>query len=388
MSANVLRGRPIAMRSNAARAEEGVWDQLACNKQPRTSLAGHLNAAQLRAAKALPGYPGRLPAPRQELSCLDGDLPPPLPEVVYPDFARGASPLPPNRPGGPPVNPPVGPGPNEPPSGGPGPGPAPPVGPPVGGGPEQPAPPCGCPPQEEPRMRYGYPRTIAFHLTGEVTSGASASELRFSQRIERPFIIRSIEVVPISGSAVGQFVDVLISDSDWPGDTSDPHGVSILTRQQGLADLPAEDLDIGLPVGTIPYDVPMAFEVCETSRCIVVQSRFQSPAVGLPQMHVVVVYEEFDSLARPIEPRPPLLPPPAPPLGPPSPESPPVPPVVAEPVPPHRPSTVGVCGPQRYAFGPVCPLPVYSHGSLRYSTASASSLSRQAALQATRFKGV
>lgn len=353
MAAGVLRGRPIALREDAARAGERARANGACNKGPRYSLAAMLDEAELRRAKAMPWTPGRLPAPRQELSCLEGGEPSKLQPVVFPDFARGASPLPPNTPGGPPVNPPVGPGPDSGPGPQPNPGPAPAPGPGPGPGPGPDEPPCDCGPDgENPMPGFGFPRTIAFHLTGTL-GGSIPTELRVSPRIDRPFIIRSVEVIPISAAGVGQFVDVLISQQDWQGDEQFPQGQSIFLPQQGLADLPAEDQDVGLPVGPLPFDVPMAYAVRERSRTIMVQSRFTAPAAVAPACHVVVAIEEYENLDMPIRPRPPLRPPYAPPPGPPPAEPP---PIVVNPAPPAPPRR-SYCGPRLYEPGPVCPLP-------------------------------
>lgn len=199
----------------------------------------------------------------------------------------------------------------------------------------------------------GHPRTIAFHLTGAIAGGSATTELRAGPRMDRPFIVRSVEVVPVTGTAVGQFVDVRVAPGDFTTDAAVAPGASIFEPQQALSELPAEDRDVGLPVADVPYDVPMAFEVLEASRVIFVQTRFVAPAIALPVCHVIVVVEEFDVLGDPVTPRPPIAAPPpapAPPIG--------GPPVVPVPVPrPPSAPAMGYCGPRLYSSGPVCPLP-------------------------------
>jgi hypothetical protein len=383
MTAMVLRGRPIALRPNDRRAEDGVFDQLACNKQPRTSLAGYLTAEQLRRAQSAPGIPGRVPAPRQELSCIDSELPKVPRADVFPDFARGDGPLPPSTPGGPPGNPPGGPSPR------PGPGPAPP-GPPIvvqppGGLPPggQPQPPCGCPPGDGGPMGHGFPRTINFHMTGSISGGSATSEVRVSPRLDRVAMIRSIEILPVGGSAVGQYIDVLVSTDDETVDVDFPRGASIFQGALNLDGLPVQDQDVGLPMPSVPFDVPLAYLLRDRGVNLKVVGRFQAPAIAPPACHVVIVLEEFEVESVPILPRPPIGPPPAPPLGPQPPEIPTGAPVPAPlPVPVPQPRGVGVCGPQLYAFGPVCPLPVYRSGAPRYSAATQSYLNAAAARMA------
>lgn len=207
-------------------------------------------------------------------------------------------------------------------------------------------------------MLRGRPRTINFHLTGIASGGSATTELRAGPRHERPFIIRSVEVVPVGGVSVGQYVDVFVCGADWPGDTVGVPGVSIFEAQQAVGDLPVEDRPLGLPVTSHHYDVPMAFEVLESSRVLMVQAQFVAPAAALPQLHVVVVIEEFDTLGDPVIPRPPIGPPPievrppaAPPLGPDD-----APPVVP---PPYVPPPSGP---------PVVPPPTLGDSYRRYTT--------------------
>lgn len=135
--------------------------------------------------------------------------------------------------------------------------------------------------------------------------------------MERPFIIRSIEIVPVAGVAVGQFVDVLVSTDDDDTDTVTPTGSSIFEGSQNLSLAPTGDGDVGLPVSALPYDVPMAKRVHETGRTLKVVVRAIAPAVSVPAVHVVVVVAEFEQMANPIAPRPPIGP------GPDHPEAPP-----------------------------------------------------------------
>lgn len=55
MAAEVLRGRPVALRSDEGRGGEVVREVIACNRNPRYSLAGVMTAGQLRRAQAAPG---------------------------------------------------------------------------------------------------------------------------------------------------------------------------------------------------------------------------------------------------------------------------------------------------------------------------------------------
>lgn len=198
----------------------------------------------------------------------------------------------------------------------------------------------------------GFPRAIAFHLTGTM-AGSLDTELRVGPRIDRPFVVRNVEVLPIGAAGIGQFVDVIVSAQDWQGDELSPTGHSIFLQQQAVGDLPAEDRDRGLPVGPERISVPLAYMVRDRSRVLMVQSRFTAPAAVAPACHVIVSIEEFDNLDMPIHPRPPIRPPHAPPPGPPQAPAPPQLPPNAPPPPPRR----GYCGPRLYEPGPVCPLP-------------------------------
>jgi len=207
----------------------------------------------------------------------------------------------------------------------------------------------------------GFPRTLTFHLTGAVSGGSTVREVRVSPRLDRQALIRSIELVPVAGTAVGQFIDVLISQDDQTSDASAPLGYSIFEGPQGIAGLPVEDQDVGLPVVDHAYDVPLSYWISDLGQTLKVVGRFAAPATAPPACHVVIVLEEFDGTSSPIEPRPPFPPAPAPappdgePLAPaPAPTPPYSPPLTpTTPVPPYVPVPSGPVNPlSRYC----CPI--------------------------------
>lgn len=136
--------------------------------------------------------------------------------------------------------------------------------------------------------------------------------MRMSPRIPRPFLIRSVEVIPVSGISAGQYVDVLVAESEWSGDLVTAPGSSIFEAAAGAGQLPVVDVERALPVTAEAYDVPIAAMVLESDRVVAVQTRFVAPAVALPACHVVVVIEEMEAAVPPIEVRPPVIPPPPP----------------------------------------------------------------------------
>jgi len=152
------------------------------------------------------------------------------------------------------------------------------------------------------------PRTLTFHLTGNTFAGAALVETRVGPRMPRPFVIRSIEVIPVAGVTLGQFIDVLVASDDDATDTATPTGASVFDGVAALGSLPAGDGDRGLPVATAPYDVPFAYRVESGDQVLKVVSRASAPGVSLPAVHVVLSVEEFEVLATPIRPRPPIGP--------------------------------------------------------------------------------
>lgn len=325
-----LRGRPLPQRPRDPAAERALRDMLACNTNPRVSLAALLTQPQLKRHKAKPGLPGRLPAPRAEHGCqLDGiDLPDregantirprttdPIPEGFLPPPhipgpAPGPTPQPDPNPGpGPDGGP--GPGPNP----GPQPTPEPAPGPTPAPTPEPtptPGPTPGPTPSPTPAPAQGYPRTIALHLTGDTAGGIATSELRVSRRISRPFVIHEVAVIPAASTQLGQRVDILIASDDQTQDVANPSGYSIIDEPQGLATLPARDQLRGLPVTDDGYTIQRAHAVREQNQVIKVRTHFVAPALDLPRLHVVLTIVEFDSLDIPIDPRPTPEPPPPP----------------------------------------------------------------------------
>ena len=151
-----------------------------------------------------------------------------------------------------------------------------------------------------------YKRAVNFHFTGSIGGGAAASEIRAYGPIPRAFNVVSVEVIPISGITDGQFIDVLISQDQDTTDTATPTGTSIFPLILGLAALPTPDDDRGLPVAANSYDVPVAHFERNEDRNLKVRSYFRAPAVALPNVHVLVVYEELEEVQLLIEPRPPL----------------------------------------------------------------------------------
>lgn len=158
---------------------------------------------------------------------------------------------------------------------------------------------CGC---------SGRPRVLNFHLTGASVSGSATSEVRVGPRMERPFLIKSIEILSAGVSTPGQFVDVLVSEDDDATDTATPTGQSIFAGAQGLAGLPAGDGSAALPIVDHPYEVPTAFWVGRTGVTLKVLSSFVAPAGALAPVHVLVVVEEFEHAGTPVAPRPPIGP--------------------------------------------------------------------------------
>jgi len=153
-------------------------------------------------------------------------------------------------------------------------------------------------------LRRGHPRVLNFHLAGQITGGAASTELRVSRLISRPFVIRSIRVLPAGSVTVGQFVDVLVSSDESVADVAAPTGVSVFDLVNGVAGLPVEDQDRGLPVVGEGYDIPLVYVVREQNRALKVQTRFAAPALGLPPLHVSISIEELDAAEESPEPRP------------------------------------------------------------------------------------
>lgn len=323
-------GRPLKERTDDRRAHRAVHAVLACNVNPRFSLATILPKEDLARAHASPGVPGRPPAPRAELGCADALEP--LPPVKGQRMSRAAqsdpigpgdftdTPTPTTPTPRPPTSgPPSGPRPN--PEGPlPIPAPHPPVNtqPPTNGplpnpnGGPVPAPSPAPYPERRCANELGTPQTIAFHFTADSGGPEATAEIRVSRRIPREFCITEIQILPVAAINVGQFVDILISSDDDTTDTATPTGTSIFDTLQGLSTVPAQDRDRGIPMTADPYDLQTPILCGQQNQVIKVQSRFIAPAGALPLFHVVIVLRQYDNFAQPLDPRPPVAAPPLP----------------------------------------------------------------------------
>jgi len=263
-----------------------------------------------------------------------------------------------------PTQPPSGPRPN--PEGSPPPpGPYPPITtqPPTGG--TLPTPPPGTVPAPTPAPyperrcanELGTPQAVSFHFTADSGGAETTAELRVSRRIPREFCITEIQILPVAGVEIGQFIDILISSDDDTTDTLTPSGTSIFDTIQGLGGLPAQDRDRGLPVTARNYDIVQPILCREQNMVLKVQVRRAAPAAALPLIHVVIVLRQYDNFLQPMDPRPPAPPPPLP-----------MPPTTTPRPTAPEPSmlTFSNCGSAAWsrteadAYGlPVCPSPLY-----------------------------
>lgn len=321
--------RPRYARSNAtamwAQSSAPVTSALHCNIRPRISLAGTLDVQAARALGVGPWIPGRRPAPRVEMSCIEAAdelrdpsgafardlvLRKPQASPRNPDGGPPAGPGPnppgldPLPPGGPPVprDPPVVPAP-----------PGPPAIPPVG-----PAPPVPPAAPISPRVP-GTLQAVNFHLTGDIAGGSATSELRVYGPVGVPFILRRLWINGDSGVAPGQFLDVLVSADGDTTDTATPSGESIFPLLSGLGALPAVDAPRGIAIPAQLLDLDMSYRVDTGNRWLKVMQSFQAPALGLANIHVTLIVERMDApgmFPPPLVPRPPIIPPALPPLVP------------------------------------------------------------------------
>lgn len=309
MAATLRLGRTITARKRDVATETALRQTLACNKNPRYSLAALLDAPTLARYQSKPGLPGRLPAPRAEFGCnLKVDLPANYPPLIAnrPKQFSGIPDYDP-QPNPPPSPPPIGvepPTPTTPPSDS-GPGPQPP-----GATPSPTPPPCGCGPSYRSQRS---PTTLNFHLSGDSAGASPTTEVRISQRIARPYTITQITVLPISGVTSGQYLDILVSTDDDGDDTDAPTGSSIFDPQGALTLIPAEDRPRGLPVIALPYTAFKPVKVYDQNTTLKILSAFVAPAIDLPTLHVLITIEEYDELGMPpVDIRPAPEPPPPP----------------------------------------------------------------------------
>lgn len=207
--------------------------------------------------------------------------------------------------------------------------PVPPGAPPVGE--EPPGLPPPAPRPTEPTVVQT--RIVAFHFSADITSGAAASELRVFGPLPWGFRVREIHLVPLAGVTVGQYVDVLVSADLDTADVAAPSGVSILRPLANQTSLPSPDNQFGVAVPLTEVVMMAPFVVRDGGSGIKVRQFFTAPAIGLADLDVVVVVDEF--AAEPLAPiptprvvpMPPTAPAPAPEEEPPIPAPPPVSPV-------------------------------------------------------------
>jgi len=191
---------------------------------------------------------------------------------------------------------------------------------------------------------------INFNFTGDIAGGAALEELRAYGSIEYPFIIRQVQVSPVSTVELGQVIDVLVSPDDDAGDVTVPTGASIFPLLLGLGGLPALDQERGMLMPSESMCLQFAQWVPSAGMSLKVQTKRRGAAASLPNVRVTIVIEELSAGEVPIDPRPPApLPVPVPPAPAPSPSPSPVP----SPVPAPQPAPVPVPGPT--VFGILVP---------------------------------
>ena len=284
--------------------------QLACNVNPRVSLAGALDEVGERALGTLSFRPGRRPAPRVELACFEFDERGAPVYGTLPRFAlrgRGVSDVDPGgdaprpSPGGPPSLP--APSPATPPGGA-----VPPAGetPPAPGPAPAPGVPYPTPAWPGPRVVRSFP--VSFHFQADIAGGSATSEVRVYGPIERAFRIHHLVIQGLGGVTSGQFVDVLVSPDEDAGDTNPPTGTSIFPLIQGLGIVPAVDQPRGVQVPDGVLELQAPFRTWTAGLGLKVLSAFVAPAISLPDVHVTVVIEEVEEGPPIVEPRPPLPP--------------------------------------------------------------------------------
>lgn len=176
--------------------------------------------------------------------------------------------------------------------------------------PPGPAPtPAPGPPQAPVR---GLPRTVNFHFTEDTSGGAATSELRAYGPIPNPFRITELLLIAPAGAVQGQYIDVLISADTSAADTATPTGTSIFPLVLSPTALTAPDAQEGLPATAAPLRLTDLHTVWEPGRTIKVRSFYVSPAVALPDLHVIMTIAEHAEEPNLGPPLPPIGQPPAP----------------------------------------------------------------------------
>lgn len=134
---------------------------------------------------------------------------------------------------------------------------------------------------------------VALHLTGETTGGVAGTELRVIGPIATPMAIRRLQILPLSDVQPGQFVDVLVGSDPSTADTATPEGASLIEGALDASSLDAPDSELTLPVIAEGYDLVDPYATENSDRVIKIRSYVVTPGLTLPQLHVLVVYDEL-----------------------------------------------------------------------------------------------
>ena len=321
------RGTVAAIPTTRDWTDNSLWHTIACNTQPRYSLAPLLDAPTARRLGVSVYTPGRRPAPRLEAGCLLGptDLSTPsgaLARDVGLKRKKQTSTVPigggpgPNGPTIPPQSPP-GPGPITPPIPPTPPGTPPPGTPPPGTPPPPvvgtPPPPTWTPPAQP---GAGWTRPVSFNFTTPIVGGDVDSELRIYGPVANPFWIRQITITPLASLELEQFLDIFITADADAADIDPPNGSSIFQPVAGLGTIPSPDNERGMLIGTEARTIDFPFLVTASQQSLKVQTKRRGAALTMPRVNVLIIIEEIPNAIVPVIVRPPLQPPP-PPLPPP-----------------------------------------------------------------------
>lgn len=185
-----------------------------------------------------------------------------------------------------------------------------------GGGSPQPS--C-CAPQPEPSAP-GYLRTLNLQITADTLASDPSFEVRLTPAFAHPFRIRKLEITPLAGVQVGQYLDVLVTSSSDMSDAAAFEGSSVFEPPSMLGDIPTPDNQRALAVPVQAITFGELGPIFAAGQLIKLVQFFTAPAIALAKIGVTLAVEELtDNTPLPPARVPPPLPVPRiPPISPPT----------------------------------------------------------------------
>jgi hypothetical protein len=138
----------------------------------------------------------------------------------------------------------------------------------------------------------GYRRVFNLQFSADSGGSSASQEIRVTPAIGHPFRVTELDISPLAGVVVGQYIDVLVVPNAEMTDASALFGASLFEQPALLGSIPGPDAQRGIAVPLQTKRFENLGPIFQAGQQIKVVVFFTAPALAMPTLSVTLVVEE------------------------------------------------------------------------------------------------